>query len=201
MIAQRFISVAWVAGVALAATLLYIISSLVATERGRLEQLDGQIVETRRDIRQLQTEFGTRASLRQLERWNGEALALAAPSADQYLSGEASISDIDQSKLGVAIAAPPPMMAAVLMAQPKAEAVAVIAVKEKPLMDAILPARKPELQLTASDKAVQSAISRPKSKPEVKVAAVIQPEKKGLLASQSLMSIKAAAKAESNSSR
>jgi hypothetical protein len=201
MIAQRFKSVAWVAGVALAATLLYIISLQVATERGRLEQIDMQISETKRDIRQLQTEFGTRASLRQLERWNGEALALAAPSAEQYLPGEAAISDIDQAKLGDATAAPPPMMAAVMMPQPAQEVVVAEAAKEQPLIAAILPTKKPEPRLSASDKAVQTAIAGPKQKPkEVKVAAVM-PEKKSLLAGQSLASIKAAAKAESSQSR
>lgn len=201
MIAQRFKSVAWVAGVALAATLLYIISLQVATERGRLELLDEQIVETQRDIRQLQTEFGTRASLRQLERWNGEALALSAPSAGQYLNSEAAISDIDQNRLGDATAAPPPMMAAVMMPQAKVDAVAAEAKKEKPLMAAILPATKAEPRLSASDKAVQSAITKPVQTKDVKVAMVVAPEKKGLLAGQSMASIKAAAKAESRQAR
>ena len=201
MIAQRFKSVAWVAGVALAATLLYIISLQVATERGRLQLLDEQIVETQRDIRQLQTEFGTRASLRQLERWNGEALALSAPSAGQYLNSEAAISDIDQDQLGDATAAPPPMMAAVMMPQAKVEAAAAEAKKEKPLMAAILPATKAEPRLSASDKAVQSAITKPVRTKEVKVAMVVAPEKKGLLAGQSMASIKAAAKAESSQAR
>ena len=198
MIAQRFKSVAWVAGVALAATLLYIISLQVATERGRLQLLDEQIVETQRDIRQLQTEFGTRASLRQLERWNGEALALSAPSAGQYLNSEAAISDIDQDRLGNATAAPPPMMAAVMMPQAKIDAAAAEAKKERPMMAAILPAPTTEPRLSASDKAVQNAISKPRQAREVKVALATGPEKKSLLAGQSLASIKAAAKAESS---
>ncbi len=201
MIAQRFKSVAWVAGVALAATLLYIISLQVATERGRLEQIDMQISETRRDIRQLQTEFGTRASLRQLERWNGEALALAAPSAEQYLPGEAAISDIDKAKLGDATAAPPPMMAAVMMPQPAQEAVVAEAAKEKPLIAAILPTKKPEPRLSVSDKAVQKAIAGTKQPKEVKVAAAAPLDRKSLIAVRSMASIKAAAKAEGSQLR
>ena len=81
MIAQRFRPVGWVAGIALAATALYLVSLQVANERGRLEEIDRKIAHTSREIRQLQTEMGTRASLRQLERWNGEVLALSAPQA------------------------------------------------------------------------------------------------------------------------
>ncbi len=113
MIAQRFRPVGWVAGVAVAATALYMISLKVASERGRLESIDRQISRTHRDIRQLQTELGTRASLRQLERWNLEALALSAPQAGQYLPGEQALGSADQGALGDHPAAPPPVMTAV----------------------------------------------------------------------------------------
>lgn len=88
MIAQRFRPVGWVAGIAAAACILYLISLQVATQRGRLEEIDRKIAMTKRDIRQLQTELGTRASLRQLERWNSDVLALSAPKANQYLKDE-----------------------------------------------------------------------------------------------------------------
>ena len=71
MIAQRFKAVGWVAMVAIAATLLYLISLQVAVERGKLEAVEKQIAAAQREVRQLQTEMGTRASMRQLERWNG----------------------------------------------------------------------------------------------------------------------------------
>ncbi len=118
MITQRFRPVFWVAGVAVAATGLYLVSLRVATERGRLEEIDRQIAETRREIRQLQTELGTRASLRQLEKWNGEALALTAPKATQFLHSEAALAVVDPAKLKGATPAntapslPPIMVAA-----------------------------------------------------------------------------------------
>ncbi len=115
MIAQRFRSVVWVGGVALAALLLYIVSLQVATERGRLEEIDRQVASTQREIRQLQTEMGTRANLRQLERWNGEVLALTAPKASQFISGEQDIAKISRENMGDATAAPPPVMAAVML--------------------------------------------------------------------------------------
>ena len=99
MIAQRFRPVVWVVGCSFAATALYTVSLGVASERSRLEDLDHSIAMTRRDIRQLQTEMGTRASLRQLERWNGEVLALSAPTAGQFRATEAALRTIDGSAL------------------------------------------------------------------------------------------------------
>ncbi len=92
MITQRFRPLVWVVGVAFAATGLYTVSLGVASERAQLEDLNKKIADTRREIRQLQTELGTRGSLRQLERWNGEAVALVAPSAKQYLNGDSQLS-------------------------------------------------------------------------------------------------------------
>ncbi len=157
MIAQRFRSLAWVAGVALAATLLYIISLQVATERGRLEMIDSKIADAKRDIRQLQTEMGTRASLRQLERWNGDVLALSSPAAGQYLAGEHAISQIDQSKLGSATATPPPVMAAVMMRGAEAPAdaalrTAPLTAQDRTVQQAITGGRKPEKLAVAERK-------------------------------------------------
>lgn len=99
MITQRFRPVFWVAGVAVAATGLYLVSLRVATERGRLEAIDRQIAQTHREIRQLQTELGTRASLRQLEKWNGEALTLSSPVSNQFLRSEAGLAKVDPAAL------------------------------------------------------------------------------------------------------
>ena len=95
MIAQRLRPIGWVAAVAVAALGFYLVSLRVAAERGALESVDMQIVAAKRDIRRLQTELGTRASLRQLERWNGDVLALSAPTADQYLVNETQLAALD----------------------------------------------------------------------------------------------------------
>ncbi len=84
MIAQRFRPLGWVAGVATAATGLYLVSLQVAAERGKLDAVEAQIADARRALRALQTELGTRASLRQLEAWNGDVLSLSAPKAKQF---------------------------------------------------------------------------------------------------------------------
>ena len=65
-----------------------------------------RIVLTQRDIRLLQTEIGTRGRLAQLERWNVKALALSAPSADQFLSGSFELARLTRPQRQVDFQAP-----------------------------------------------------------------------------------------------
>ncbi len=154
MIAQRFRPVGWVAGIALAATALYLVSLQVASERGRLEAIDRKITATKREIRQLQTEMGTRASLRQLERWNGEVLALSAPQAGQYLSGEAGLDTLNRDEIGRKPSAPPPVMVAVTT-----DALKPVEKTTPSAIFAALTTPKAPPKLTAQDRTVQAAIA------------------------------------------
>lgn len=88
MIAKGFKSVIWVATVGSAALACYMVSLRVATERNELAKVERQIIAAKRDIRSLQTELGTRGRMTQLEQWNAEVLALAAPSSAQFLKDE-----------------------------------------------------------------------------------------------------------------
>lgn len=171
MIAQRFRPVGWVAGVAAAACVLYLISLQVASERGRLEEIDRKIASTKRDIRQLQTEIGTRASLRQLERWNSEVLALSAPKANQYLRGEESLATLDRAGIGDAPAAPPPVMMAVMKQQPREVA------PERSLIAKLTAPSPAPKAMTETDKAVQRAIA-PRQSAQV---AIVKLEKVAML--------------------
>lgn len=112
MIVQRFRPIGMVAGVAVAATGLYLVSLKVAAERGRVEAVDRQIANVRHDLFALQTELGTRASLRQLEKWNGEVLALSAPTASQFVHDEAQLATLDASMLPTHGNAAPAVMVA-----------------------------------------------------------------------------------------
>jgi hypothetical protein len=94
MIASRFRTVVWVACVAVAALSCYLVSLRVAAERAQVARLNRQLVAERDDIRQLTTELGTRGRLVQLERWNADVLALTAPKAGQYLSGEMQLASL-----------------------------------------------------------------------------------------------------------
>ena len=87
MSGHGFKSLFMAASVAGAALGCYLVSLNVASERAKLEGVEGKIVTTQRDIRLLQTEIGTRGRLAQLERWNAGFIRLSAPSADQFLDG------------------------------------------------------------------------------------------------------------------
>ena len=103
MIARRLRPIGWVAGVAGAALCFYLVSLQVAAERTALESTERRIAVTERQIRQLETEFSARASLRQLESYNNEVLALSAPKVQQYLTNEvqlASYSPADGADIG-----------------------------------------------------------------------------------------------------
>ena len=87
MSGHGFKSLFMAASVAGAALGCYLVSLNVASERAKLESVEGQIVGAQHDIRLLQTEIGTRGRLAQLERWNVGFIRLSAPTADQFLEG------------------------------------------------------------------------------------------------------------------
>ncbi|MES2288245.1 MAG: hypothetical protein V4530_00800 [Pseudomonadota bacterium] len=102
MIAQRFRALGWAAGIAAASTGLYLISLQVAAERAKLEAVDGRISAAQRDMQRLKTELSTRASYRQLEKWNDEDLAMAAPTAAQYFKSETQLASLSPDSLAPA---------------------------------------------------------------------------------------------------
>ncbi|QHL89596.1 hypothetical protein GVO57_00595 [Sphingomonas changnyeongensis] len=120
MIAHRLRPIGWVAGVATATLGFYLVSLQVATERAALERVERRIAVARRDIRRLETEFAARASLRQLEQYNGEVLALAAPRAQQYLTSDVQLVAFDPRSLDGAL--PPPGQVALARAESAAPA-------------------------------------------------------------------------------
>jgi hypothetical protein len=100
MAAIGFKGFGWIAGIAVVLPACYMVTSAVAAERGRVEAVERAIIEAKRDIRGLETEFDTRANLAQLERYNGEVLALAIPRPDQYVTSDAGLAAL--SPLGSA---------------------------------------------------------------------------------------------------
>lgn len=102
MIARGFKSVIWAATVGAAALSCYMVSLRVATERNELAKVEQQILAAKRDIRSLQTELGTRGRMTQLEQWNAEVLALAAPSSAQFLKDEFTLARLYRSDPTVA---------------------------------------------------------------------------------------------------
>ena len=190
MIAQRFRPVGWVAGVAVAATALYMVSLRVASERGRLETIDHKIASTQREIRQLQTELGTRASLRQLEKWNSETFSMSAPQVGQYLPGAHALASVDQDKLGDKPSAPPPVMAAISIVEPL-EADAAAKPAPQPVMVAIAAPAKP----AAKDQAVPRAM-KPDQPRETKAQKPAAPIKVAMLDKAAIRDLARAAHSE-----
>ncbi|UVO54478.1 hypothetical protein [Sphingomonas sp. SUN039] len=146
MIAQRFRALGWVAGIASASCGLYLISLQVAAERAKLEAVDARIAAAQRDMRALQTELGTRANLRQLQKWNDDVLSLATPRAAQYLTSEAQLAGLEPGIAGSAdrVAAPQAVMVAAAPSTPKAAMPAPVRVAraETPPAAAVSPIRR-----------------------------------------------------------
>jgi hypothetical protein len=91
---KRLEGIGWLALVFLVAILLYPLSLSVATLRSDLARTDHKIVEIKKEIRYLETEFSARASLRQLEDWNKLEFGYASPQASQYLDGERALANL-----------------------------------------------------------------------------------------------------------
>lgn len=89
----------WLALVFLVAILLYPLSLSVATLRSDLARTDHKIVEIKKDIRYLETEFSARANLRQLEEWNKLEFGYASPRASQYLDGDRALANLGDKNL------------------------------------------------------------------------------------------------------
>lgn len=91
---KRLQSIFWVLLVTLGAIAVYLVSLRVASERTELARVERQILSAKREIRYLETEFGARASMRQLERWNSENFRFSTPTAAQYLDGERALASL-----------------------------------------------------------------------------------------------------------
>ena len=95
MIARSFRPVVWVFMIGVAVLGCYMLNLRVASERADLAKLDRRIVATQQSIRALQTEVGTRSRIPQLEEWNDDVLALAAPASGQYVQQNVSLARFD----------------------------------------------------------------------------------------------------------
>jgi len=109
---KRLQSIMWILVVAMGALSAYLISLRVATERNAVHDVIDQIRWTRSDIRYLEAEFGSRASMRQLAAWNQNDLRLYVPAPTQYLPNERALANLDRIAPAGEGYAPPPVMTA-----------------------------------------------------------------------------------------
>jgi hypothetical protein len=111
MIANRFRSVGWTGCICAAALSFYLVSQTVATKRAELATVDRRIGSTEREIRQLETEIGTRGGMAQIENWNSRVYGLQAPGAAQFVHSTTqlvALADPQPLQLDPAVAAPRP---------------------------------------------------------------------------------------------
>jgi hypothetical protein len=111
MIANRFRSVGWTGCICAAALSFYLVSQTVATKRAELATVDRRIGSTEREIRQLETEIGTRGGMAQIENWNSRVYGLQAPGAAQFVHSTTqlvALADPQPLPLDPAVAAPRP---------------------------------------------------------------------------------------------
>ncbi|HEX7783619.1 MAG TPA: colicin transporter [Sphingobium sp.] len=109
---KRLQSVLWVMLVTLGALSAYLVSLRVGAEQNELARVRAQIASTKSDMRYLETEFGARSSLRQLERWNQDDFRYSAPTAQQYLNGERALAKLDGVEPNGPVYVAPPVMVA-----------------------------------------------------------------------------------------
>lgn len=153
MAVSGFKGFGWLLGIATVSPACYMVSSQVAAERGRVEAVEMAILDARREIRALETEFDTRANLAQLERWNGEVLSLSAPRADQYVSVDAGLASLRTPEAGhryASLVVP----AAVDLAQAEVKPVV------QPAVKITLPVTPPVLRTAATEAPAPAPVSR-----------------------------------------
>ena len=93
--AYRLKGIGWFGSCVAVVLGFYLVSLQVASERKKLDDVNARIRNAERDIRALETEFDTRANLVQLEKWNGDTLALTAPVAGQFVGNETQLASLD----------------------------------------------------------------------------------------------------------
>ncbi len=91
---KRLKNLGWIALVAIVLISLYPLSLSVGALRSDLRQTEREIVRVKKEMRYLETEFATRASMQQLEQWNMLDYGYVAPTAAQYLDGERSLANL-----------------------------------------------------------------------------------------------------------
>ncbi len=118
---KRLKTIGWIALIFIVAIALYPLSLSVATLRSDLGRVERDILRTRAEIRYLETEFATRASLTQLAMWNDLEYGYEAPSAAQYLDGERELANLDDEARQL----DKPVRVAAMTIKPQAEPAAI----------------------------------------------------------------------------
>lgn len=184
--AYRLRGIGWFGSCVAVVLGFYLVSLQVAAERKKLDDVNGRIAAAQRDIRALETEFDTRANLVQLEKWNGDTLALTAPVAGQFVGDEAQLASLDVTRgpaegaiQTAALLVPSQPAPAPVIVQPEAVAAAAPAAPAKPnapapvvrLAKVDLP--KPQIVQAVSEHVVSAKKAKPAPIATVRTAAAV----------------------------
>ncbi len=178
--AYRLKGIGWFGSCVAVVLGFYLVSLQVAAERKKLDDVNTRIRTAERDIRALETEFDTRANLAQLEKWNGDTLALTAPIAGQFVGDETQLASLDVTRgpAGGAIqtaallvpSQPQPVEPLpVPAAQPNIQTIAPAPVVKLAKVD--LP--KPQVVKAVSERIVTAKVGKPAPIAQVRTAAAV----------------------------
>lgn len=198
----RLKGLGWLAVCVIVALAFYLVSLQVSVERKKLESVDSQIARAQDDIRSLQTEFATRANLAQLERWNGDVLALTAPTPAQYVPNEQALASLDFNAPGGAQVQMASLVIPTLptdAAQPDATSVPAEAKPSQPAT-VMMAAAKPATAHVAADAVRVAAPVRMAAVDRAKAQAVAMLDRR-LLSDSTLGDLMSGARAETASLR
>ncbi|GGA41570.1 hypothetical protein [Sphingomonas psychrolutea] len=167
MLGLAWKSLGWfLAGVAVALGFL-LVPLQVAAERKKLDRTASEILRAKRDIRALETEFDTRASLAQLDKWNAESLGMVAPAADQFVADEAALASIEPTATGVG-----PQMASFVPAAPVYAGTSQAPVAESAAPAAPAPAPRSAMAVAAEPQAQPASRPRVEARPRAALASL-----------------------------
>ena len=200
--AYRLKGVGWFVSCVAVVLGFYLVSLQVAAERKKLDDVNRRIESAERDIRALQTEFDTRANLVQLEKWNGDTLALSSPTADQYVASETELAAIDLNQIpGEAVRSAALVVPSVMTVAPKAAPAPVALAR----VDAVA---KRAASPVEAPKAVPVAVAvaKTEARPQVRAVAKVRGEAvamldRKLLSESTLSDLLRSANSESNRRR
>ncbi|MET4896420.1 hypothetical protein RN629_04490 [Sphingomonadaceae bacterium jetA1] len=179
--AYRLKGIGWFGSCVAVVLGFYLVSLQVAAERKKLDDVNMRIRTAERDIRALETEFDTRANLAQLEKWNGDTLALTAPIAGQFVGNEAQLASLDVTR---GPAAGSVQTAALLVpAQPEPVEPQPVEARPAPAVQTVAPAPvvrlakvdlpRPQLVKAVSERVVTTKAPRPEPIATVRTAAAV----------------------------
>lgn len=163
---KRLQSIFWVLLVTMGAIAVYLVSLRVASERTELARVERRILAAKREIRYLETEFGARASMRQLERWNAENFRFSTPTVAQYLNGERALASLG----GISPNGPTYVAAPVMTAMVETPADAPAAVAEAIAAPVPVRAESVARPVETAAKKVEPVAKKPEKSAPVQVA-------------------------------